>query len=609
MVRVFEIATGITFAPAERLRMLWGHPYLQLQGTGTSFRLTMECIDRQKRILRSAFDIAKSAAIQFVVFPEFSLPIEMVSETDDAVSSAEWPRNSVFASGLAPASVGEYMSLAAQGNVIAADAIPADTTAEFVNCCCVWLKSSDGAVRKVLQTKLKPSRPEQATQGMHEGANVYLFRSDLLNFAFLVCFDCIGIRLTEFINAVTQEVRDGDSKNLHLLTVLEHNDRPEKVEFLTFAEHLIVSGNMKLHTGLDAAVAFVNSAHSKAGRTVSEDYGRSSICYYRRGNWSAPDASGPLTLIPSTFALENAGNTLVRVRFREDGPAVHRFTYFIPSLLGPTSGESKHPIQDARFHKVENDGALTPGQAVAALKKVVGDWLAIAPQNGDARFMGLNHDVTSEIKRSLNRFNNLIVDSPNDRLEDAITLLLSSYIDAARPGRYNPDSWQKSPNNWVVDTHGQAILELASICALIGVLSTLEFQRCDHSHTCKTDQLLVTVLDGNNIRSCFQMRDAYVGWLNRMAWGEAIGAKTVVVLARTSHMTAHVKAIPMDLGFAVPDSTELESLPEAVRPSDQSILGSHTSVFWIAAVTLRDALAESTVGDVRSHLRGALECN
>ncbi len=36
--------------------------------------------------------------------------------------------------------------------------------------------------------------------------------------------------------------------------------------------------------------------------------------------------------------------------------------------------------------------------------------------------MGLNHDVTSEIKLSLNRFNNLIADSTNDRLEDAITL-------------------------------------------------------------------------------------------------------------------------------------------------------------------------------------------
>ncbi len=102
---------------------------------------------------------------------------------------------------------------------------------KFVNCCCVWLKSSDGAVRKVLQTKLKPSRPEQATQGMHEGANVYLFRSDLLNFAFLICFDCIGIRLTEFINAVTHEVRDGDSKNLHLLAVLEHSIAQKRSSF------------------------------------------------------------------------------------------------------------------------------------------------------------------------------------------------------------------------------------------------------------------------------------------------------------------------------------------------------------------------------------------
>ena len=130
MVRVIEIPTGIAFAPAERLRMLWGQPHLQLQGTGTSFRLTPTCIDRQKGHLRAVFEIAKSEGYHFVFFPEFSIPLDMVSEIDQAMSAADWPRNSIFAAGLAPATVQEYRTLAAEENVLAADPIPEGTIAE-----------------------------------------------------------------------------------------------------------------------------------------------------------------------------------------------------------------------------------------------------------------------------------------------------------------------------------------------------------------------------------------------------------------------------------------------------------------------------------------------
>jgi hypothetical protein len=609
MVRVIELATGLSFAPAERLRMLWGQPHLQLQGTGTTYRLTLDCAERQRRHLRRVYELATSTGSQFVVFPEFSMPLDMVAETDLAISAPGWPRNSIFAVGLAPASVDEFRSLATHENVIAATPIPEGSPAEFVNSCCIWLTRSDGSVSKVLQAKLKPSRPEQATQGMYEGDIVYLLRSDLLNFVFLICFDCIGIRLTELVSALTHEVRDGDSKNLQLLTVLEHNPRPEHGDFLGFAEHLIVPGTSKLNTGLNTAVAFVNSAHAKSGRTVTADFGRSAICYLRRPNWNAPGATGPLNVIPSTFALENTGNTLVRIRFREDGPALHTFTYFIPSLLGPGAGETKYPIQEAHYCKLEPDGAVSGGRPIAALKKVVADWLGTAPQSGDARFEGSNKEVTRELRSSFTQFTELVAGCGGDRLEAAITLLLSSYVDAARPGKYNPDWWQSSPDNWVIDSHGQGILELASVCALLGLLSTVELQACDPSHTCKLGQLLVTVLDGNNIKSCFHMRDVYLRWLKRMAWGETIGAKTLVVLARTSHMRPHLKAIPMDLTFATPDSTELESLPAALRPSQQSIMNSDASVFWISVNTLRDALTQNTVEAVQSQLRGALEFN
>jgi hypothetical protein len=105
------------------------------------------------------------------------------------------------------------------------------------------------------------------------------------------------------------------------------------------------------------------------------------------------------------------------------------------------------------------------------------------------------------------------------------------------------------------------------------------------------------------------MRDAYLRWLKGMAWGETIGAKTVVILTRSSHMRPHLKVIPMDMTFVTPDSSEQESLPEAVRQSDQSIMNSDTSVFWISAITLRDALTQVTVEAAQSQLRSALEFN
>ena len=144
----------------------------------------------------------------------------------------------------------------------------------------------------------------------------------------MVCFDCIGIKVEDLVCSLTAGVPDGSSKDLNLLFVIEHNDHPEHPEFMSFAEKLL-SDPPKLHTGLSGSVAFVNSANRDHGRAKQEEYGRSAIYYYRRGNWSGCGDNGPLTVIPNTFALENSANTLVRTRFREDGPSrrqnpVHR---------------------------------------------------------------------------------------------------------------------------------------------------------------------------------------------------------------------------------------------------------------------------------------------
>jgi hypothetical protein len=249
------------------------------------------------------------------------------------------------------------------------------------------------------------------------------------------------------------------------------------------------------------------------------------------------------------------------------------------------------------------------GKPVAALKKIAGDWLAIAPQSGDARFIGSHEAVTNELMIALTRFKDMVENSSADRLEDTITLLLSAYVDAARPGRYNPDWWQASPDNWVIETHGQAVLELASICALLGVVSAVEFHGCDHSHTCKVGPFLVTVLDGKGLKTSTQLRDAYMRWMNGMAWGEATGGKMVLILTRVTQMPPHVRAIPVDMSFTALDEAELQSLPEALRTSDENILDSHTSIIWISAVTLRDALTQNTIASFRSQVQVALGWN
>ncbi|MGB9232873.1 MAG: hypothetical protein WCC04_00535 [Terriglobales bacterium] len=606
MPNVFEMTTGVSFEGVHSLQMLWGQPFLELQGTGAGYRLTEVCAARQRSILRSVYAKAIESGTQFCVFPEFSMPLDMVAETNAALNDNRWPTNSIFISGVAPLSVIEFNGLAAAPGTTAPGTPIAVGAAEFVNCVCVWLKNAQGDVKRVLQPKLHPSRPEQATQGMYEGDSVYLFQTNVVSFCCLICFDCISIDLDEFISKGTHNVRDGDSKNLHLVFVLEYNLRPEHVDFISFAERILVPHNPKLNTGIGAAVAFVNTAHKTHGRAVVENFGRSSLCYIRRGSWNPCGADGPLNLVPSTFAMESIGNTLLRVRFREDGAALHTFRYFIPSLLGPNAGETKYPIETARVHKIDSNGTCEAGNIIPALPKVFTDWLTSAITAGDGRFIGANAIVDTAVKTSLVETVDLLQACGSGRMEQFVTLLLGAYVKHNRPGAFNPDTWQP-PSNWVPNVHGQAILELASVCALLNLLARPDFINCDHSHTCKLEEVLVTVLDGNNTRNCFDIWSAYAGWLSRVSWGETIGKSNLLLVARAAFMTNGDRATQVSTTYVEPEDSELATLPAGIQPHSESILDTSPRVYWIAATALRTALAQTTVANAQQYLRRALE--
>jgi hypothetical protein len=535
------------------------------------------------------------------------MPLDMIAETDAAMAAAAWPSNSIFVSGIAPMSPSDFNRLiAVPTNAGNREAIPENET-EFVNCCCVWIKNAQGKVNKVYQPKLKPSRPEQATQGMYKGETVYLFHSDVLTFCCLLCFDCISLDFEHFTSALTNNVEAGQSQNLHLTLVLEHNEHPENTEFISFAERLLTPGVPALSTGLAAAVGFVNSAHSEHGRAAVEHFGRSSLCYVRRGNWTPCGESGPLTLVPSTFAMETIGNTLLRVRFREDGPALHIFTYFIPALIGSHAGATKFPIDEARMQRVLVDGTTDTPQIVSALTKVISDWLMIGTAQADQRFVCSHRELEGHLRQSLSKVVLSLTTCSTDRLEEAVTLLLAPYVSPARPGGFNPDTWQAQHSNWITDPRGQALLEMASTCALLTILSPIDFEHCDHSHTCKFEDVLITILDGNNVRHSFHIWDVYSGWLGRFSWGETIGKTTLLLITRAASMPCSKHIVPVDTVFTEPSPAELASLPSAIQPQSESILNVEQRFYWISAAALRNAQSRPTLKDAQTFLRGALE--
>jgi hypothetical protein len=441
---------------------------------------------------------------------------------------------------------------------------------------------------------------------MYEGDHIFLFHTDILSFCCLICFDCIGISMSDLFGSLTREVPAGSSKNVDLAIVIEHNDRPENADLLAFAEHMLLPEQPRIRTGPDASVAFVNTAHEQHGRAVNESYGRSNLCYLRRGNW-APYKNGPLTFVPSTFAMENKAASLLRVRFREDGAALHSFRYYIPSLIGPSSGATKYPIDSARVHKIDRDGNCQDGRPIPPILKVFQDWISPSVTTGDGRFTATNNAIDEAVRSSLLEIAAAFAICDAARIEEFVTLLLGAYIGPARPAGFNPDTWQALPSGWDADPHGQAFVELTSVLTVLNLHSRPEFSGCGPTHTCKLGHVFVTVLDGRGDKSSIQILSAYSKWLTKLAWGGTVGIRTLLVVTRPASMPGLDVATEVQQTYAIPGEDELASLPVGVRPNPNSILESAPQLYWISGMRIREVLLRTSVDEVQQELRRVLE--
>jgi hypothetical protein len=607
MPTVYEVNTGIRFSPATQLPALFLSPSLEFETAGVGFRLTDASAARQQRTISECIRLVKEQQIQLVVMPECSMPRTFFQQLDTEIRGGTWPNNSIVITGVEPVSMADLSSLLAQSNNPEESKIVIAGTSTFANICSVWIKNDQGEVRNFIQLKQRPSKEEQAIQGLYQGDFILLFRTDVLSLAVLICIDCIGIGIDQLVAAMTAGIPDGMSRDLNALFVIQHNDQPEHTEFISFAEKLL-SIRPKLRTDQVSSVAFVNSASPEHGRAPQENYGRSAIYYFRRGNWQGCSEDGPLELVPHTFAFEKRLNTLVRVRFREDGPSVNKFTFIIPSSVGPASGEPKYPLNNAVSLKLNQAGALGPFLSVPPLKKVISDWICTTPPLGDGRFSSNNGSLAPRIVASYDHVRRKLEAVTAERVEQLVNLLMLGFRDGARPAHLNPDSWQKLPSDWYADTHGQALLELASVATALEFGKGVEFHSSDHTNCGEVGNYLFTIIDGHNDIDHERMTESYFRWLRHSPWGQTLGKTTLIYFTRSATYPSHDRPTEVPFSFCQLTTEEVQSLPERVAPNPDSILETPNRFYLISGPALRSAmLLANSATEAENRLRRLIE--
>lgn len=186
----------------------------------------------------------KGCEAQVVVFPEFAVPSDSFLEVEDLLKAEGWPTNTVVVAGVEPISPTEFAKLLSGSSNPNGSNVLEYGAATFINFCVVWTKSADGTVRRYLQPKLKPSALEQARQGMYQGDFVLLFQGDLISFASLICFDCIGeaahmMAAESLLESIAELAPHGSSINLGLVLVPQFNEYAEHPDFIRFAHQSV----------------------------------------------------------------------------------------------------------------------------------------------------------------------------------------------------------------------------------------------------------------------------------------------------------------------------------------------------------------------------------
>ncbi|MBI5167122.1 MAG: hypothetical protein HY998_05205 [candidate division NC10 bacterium] len=266
---------------------------------------------------------------QFVAFPEAAIPFKYKDEVLKLIQD-RFPSNTVTIMGFEHIFFRQYWELLAEYRSVNSEAYELILKEDFrgeenqpVNWCLVVVKDNEGRLHPFLEAKTHPFFGEEFLDHPHDlyrGRHIYLFRSSLVpfNFIVLICLDYIyrdihGSNVTAIIQRANRMYYQ-ERQQLDLLFVIQCNPKPEHKVFKDvvsgfYGERLIFMPGVK-----NATTLFLNSSgETEVEGLPAEDagFGHSSVVFHKNRRL-------PLTSVAEYRTDDFYGEPVSRLRFGRD---------------------------------------------------------------------------------------------------------------------------------------------------------------------------------------------------------------------------------------------------------------------------------------------------
>lgn len=608
--QVIEKRLDVSFATPGAVNCATFQPFIELHRTADPIALTAVSSTRQVTLIKTIIEQVEAGTLpsEFIIWPECAIPHGMVDEVASSIASERWPRNSILVSGV------EHIGVEDAKRIIAASSDPnlpglaGWRNEQFVNLCLIWAKQSDGTLALFVQPKLSLSAPEQASQAMAIGSHVYLFSCSGMSFCCLVCFDAIAQvegttpiadRLLESVNGLSQG-QPPRRVPIDLIVIPQLNPSPEHAEFLTFPSRIVTStyGNVDCER---AAIVFANCGAKESGRSLG-GLGRSSF-YYALNTWQPVAASGPLG--PATYSVESIEGhpSIMRARFREDGPSVHAFTFYVPKLTNRSVNGVRFPLHDARTALIR-DTSIDQFEAKTPYKKVMTDWAIDHVLSGP--LLRCDHQTLDSPVRD--HYRELCADlkrADEIRITQIADTLFAGVDPPNKTPKINPDHWQRHPMNWFEENkYGQALVHMLSTLVPLAFLERLSFQTCEML-TAKNSRLGIAILDGSDAKPHSALLSAFRNHASGLA--SCRERRILILLSRVTRAPDLIQPEELVGMNEISGREEGSFQAELLQDQNDISVAPSTRVYWHKATAVRHTLSTATIEIARAALEALLQ--
>lgn len=484
------------------------------------------------RIIRT-LEIAKQRdhgceKTHFTIFPEYSIPgLEGIRKIQETLRSDQRNGGTIVIGGIDGLTKGEYSTLCNENMMQVHDKNKPEEVRddEWINCCIMWMKRTNGSLQQWVQPKLSPSWPERniVHSRMFTGRSVYVFSGKFENqtkcrFLSLLCFDWVGpIGKSYGIRAVLSEInnywRDANTREeMNLVFVLQFNPDPNHQSFLGNAKEYFKTRAEYPFVNRDGGIIIFVNAAGGALPGKHQDYGYSSLI-------SSPMASYGNKGCPPTFALTSqklrGTDSLGRCKealFREMGACIHSFRFHSPSFLNLDVEDRYLPIDEAIVHAIDDgiDDPRVPSRSVPAAVKWINDQLdGVVPFLENKQVHPLKNsiakahrDLCQEIRRQPSEFLCRYIVMSSCGIEKR----KDKWIEIKGRRIHNIDNWDENEE--------QNLKTVVCSLSIMKVCGTLEVSGSDVHATIKIQDRIIDIIvvSGETHEKCFEYaKSKYAG--------------------------------------------------------------------------------------------------